>query len=208
MHHSASLHGPWTASTTSPGSCGMPTAGFHPNGTLFVICGNGRALVRANQWDGEWTHLSPLAPPSGWEDPTLYFDGRGNWHIIYHVYALRPFAAHAEIYSGHAFSVDGWSWTFSTVEPFGGSVNFTDGTSQSFATRERPQLLFQDSGRHVPVGFTSAVSSQPIGSMCDTCKERTLVQAVEPLLDFPPRTPPLCLLVVFFRPGCIADAFG
>lgn len=49
------------------------------------------------------------------------------------------------------------------------TVNFTDGTSKTFSTRERPQLLFGDSARHVPVGMTSAVSSQPIGPWCDEC---------------------------------------
>jgi len=171
MHHSPNVTGPWMAATTDPGSCGMPTAAFHPNGTLFVVCGNGHQLVRADHWDGQWTHLAPLHTPPGWEDPTLWFDADAHWHIIYHVYALAPFAAHDERYSGHGFSVDGWNWTFSEVEPFGGVVNFTDGSSQAFATRERPQLLFEDAGRHVPVGLTSAVSSQPIGPMCNSCKQ-------------------------------------
>lgn len=173
MHHSASITGPWTPAKTSPssGHCNMPTAAYHPNGTLFVVCGNGRSLFSAKQWDKEWSLVTPLNCPPGWEDPTLWFDKRGNWHIIYHVYALRPYAAHDERYSGHAFSPDGKTWTFSDVEPFGGVINFTDGTFQAFATRERPQLIFQDPRKQAPVGLTSAVSSQPIGPSCDSCHE-------------------------------------
>ena len=36
--------------------------------------------------------------------PFLWFDRRGNWHIIYHVFCLDPFDAHNECTSGHAFS--------------------------------------------------------------------------------------------------------
>ena len=39
MHHSRTPDGPWIPSKTDPGSCGMPTAAFHPNGTLFMVCG-------------------------------------------------------------------------------------------------------------------------------------------------------------------------
>ena len=46
----------------------------------------------------------------GWEDPSLWFDARGNWHIMYHVYATEPFSKHHELYSGHAYSTDGQCW--------------------------------------------------------------------------------------------------
>ena len=71
MHHSATPDGPWVASRTNPGSCGMPTAAFHPNGTLFVVCGNGQRLSRADQgWQGEWIDVMQLNPPPMWEDPS------------------------------------------------------------------------------------------------------------------------------------------
>jgi len=172
LHHSKSLNGPWVASLTDPGSCGMPTAAFHPNGTLFVVCGNGHQLVSAQHgWRGQWTSILPLQTPPNWEDPTLYFDRRANWHILYHVYALEPFSSGVERYSGHAYSADGLDWTFSTFEPFGGTVLFTDGSHISFATRERPQLVFSDESRTVPAALTSAVSSQPLGPWCDQCKQ-------------------------------------
>lgn len=103
----------------------------------------------------------------------LWFDKRGNWHVIFHVYALEAFKTGIEKYSGHAYSRNGLDWTFSDVEPFGGTVQYTDGTNQSFATRERPQLTFadDDTSRTTPIGMTSSVSSQPLGPWCDQCHE-------------------------------------
>merc|ERR1712137_109856 len=51
MHHAKAPEGPWVPAKTSPGSCGMPSAAFHPNGTLYVVCGNGRSIFRATRWD-------------------------------------------------------------------------------------------------------------------------------------------------------------
>jgi hypothetical protein len=68
MHHAASPDGPWLPASTSPGSCGMPSAAFHPNGTLFVICGNGHAIARVISapsvpvWEAEWSHQVKLMP--------------------------------------------------------------------------------------------------------------------------------------------------
>ena len=38
-------------------------------------------------------------------DPDLWFDARGNWHILYHVYT-KVNDYRTERYSGHAFSAD------------------------------------------------------------------------------------------------------
>ena len=46
--------------------------------------------------------------------------------------------------SGHAFSVDGLAWTWSEVEPYGNAVKRTDGTTDHFATLERPKLVWGD----------------------------------------------------------------
>eukprot|EP00729_Bicosta_minor_P002782 gene2782-29663_t len=67
---------------------------------------------------------------------------------------------HHELYSGHAYSTDGLHWTFSTNDnaPFTGTVLFDDATSKTFATRERPQMIFdasKDPKRTMPIGMTS-----------------------------------------------------
>ena len=73
---------------------------FHPNKTLYVVCGNGhRSVLRGHV---EWQ----LATGNGAqrrkvEDPTLWFDQRGNG-IVYHVWAADPFEKLSEPASGHA----------------------------------------------------------------------------------------------------------
>ena len=67
MLHSPKPEGPWTAAKTNPGTCGMPTAAYHPNGTLFVVCGNGHELVSASKWDSEWNTVTRLSTPPKWE---------------------------------------------------------------------------------------------------------------------------------------------
>jgi hypothetical protein len=46
--------------------------------------------------------------------------------------------------SAHAFSRDGLHWTFSAIEPYGNTVLHTNGSTQHFATMERPKFLFAD----------------------------------------------------------------
>ena len=187
LHHAKSASGPWH-SALGPQDCGMPSAAFHPNGTLYVVCGNGERIVMA---DGNWTSgmwrvvsAANWTRPKYWEDPTLWFDDRGNWHVIFHVYSLQPFSAHGEKYSGHAYSTDGLAWHFSKREPYNGTVDFTDGWmhwSKTFATRERPQLVFQPrapgaQGRGSPIGLVNGVSPQPLGPWCDACEQHACSQ--------------------------------
>ena len=110
MRTARSPYGPWTpSSATAGGSCGMPTAAFHPNGTLYVVCGNGATLHSAPSRDGPWSPLQVRLPQAtDWEDPTLWFDRRGNFHIVNHVYSLAPFSAgEYTVASGHIVSRDG-----------------------------------------------------------------------------------------------------
>merc|ERR1712167_367882 len=61
-------------------------------------------------------------------------------------------------------------------EPFGGEVHFTDGTSTTYSTRERPQVIFAEGDTTTPVGFVGGVSSQPVGPQCNSCKRGTCSQ--------------------------------
>ena len=72
----------------------------------------------------------------------LWFDKKGNFHVVYHVYCLDPFEAHNECNAGHAFSTDGYTWHFGQDEPYSGLVSFSDGTNTTFSTRERPHMIF------------------------------------------------------------------
>jgi hypothetical protein len=98
MEHAKSPNGPWSTAMTHPNHCNNPAPAFHPNGTLFVICNhfqitsnvNWSASPQKTGFQGGWSPLVSIGQPTDdndrhWEDPTLWFDKRGNWHILYHV---------------------------------------------------------------------------------------------------------------------------
>lgn len=83
--------------------------------------------------------------PSGsgaWEDPFLYTDVRGNWHILIHAYNLSDNSR----MSGHYFSRDGVTWHATGLEPYGFHVAMTNGSTMLTSTRERPKLVLDSSG--------------------------------------------------------------
>jgi len=50
-------------------------------------------------------------------------------------------------YAGrHAFSTDGWDWSFSPLPAYNSTVIFTDGSVITFNRRERPHLLINSQG--------------------------------------------------------------
>eukprot|EP00656_Telonema_subtile_P035558 TRINITY_DN39534_c0_g1_i1.p1 TRINITY_DN39534_c0_g1~~TRINITY_DN39534_c0_g1_i1.p1 ORF type:complete len:372 (+),score=51.01 TRINITY_DN39534_c0_g1_i1:204-1319(+) len=184
MHRSASPTGPWIPATVSPTACNNPAPAYHPNGTLYVIC-NHVEITNAVTQAGvivSWTALRKIGSPGpqsrsgNYEDPFLWFDRRGNWHIIYHVFCLDPFDAHNECTSGHAFSEDGLSWVFGADEPFDGTVQFSDRTNTSFSTRERPHFLFRDEAKTTPMAVITGVSSQPVDAACAGCNSHACSQ--------------------------------
>ena len=97
-----------------------------------------------------------------WEDPFVWLDKRGAWHLLSHVYPTNTTSwdQYADIVAGHAFSEDGLNWTFSDVPPYTADVLATDGTMAHYATRERPFLLLDDSdgGGRAPVALYTAVT--------------------------------------------------
>ena len=56
----------------------------------------------------------------------------------------------------HAFSSDGVSWTLSSVNAFCNKVLLINGTTVPLARRERPKLIFDDTG--VPTHLLSSAA--------------------------------------------------
>ena len=87
--------------------------------------------------------------------PFLWVDTRGRWHVINHAYNTSEFGSCGGSHvSTHFFSEDGKTWFFSD-QPYGHTVTYSDGTSHTFATLERPNLLFNAAGQ--PAFLTVAV---------------------------------------------------
>ena len=77
-------------------------------------------------------HSDPILPlhlpeDVGLEDPHLYRDARGGFHALFHAFSLNASTADGD-FGGHAFSEDGWNWTWSGLS-YNNRGTFSDGTS-------------------------------------------------------------------------------
>jgi hypothetical protein len=197
IHVSTSLNGPWEplSQNTLPG-CNNPAPWVHPNGTLFSVCSKHNDLLRADSISGPWTNIAnviPMGGPGGsYEDPFLYTDFRGNFHVLFHVYnTSEPFdqCANSTV-SAHSFSADGLAWHTAAAQPYGTQVTTTTnnglgvggGGVVTVSTRERPKLLFNSDGvpTHLLNGVCSASAWAEVSTPCVNCKynydDYTLVQ--------------------------------
>ena len=46
-----------------------------------------------------------------WEDPFLWFDSRGSWHILAHAYTMETYLENGNKISGHGYSENGVDWS-------------------------------------------------------------------------------------------------
>jgi len=166
-----SLHGPWSRgrqlsihhpvdSWTGPlGLYGRyfsnPAPHFLKNGSILLAYRTDDhkfvervSIAHADNVLGPYKDHTTAAPAvdAFAEDPFLWQDDRGHWHILMH---------NMNAIGAHAFSRDGNTWKTSDIEPYDNVVQFTDGTNVSMGRRERPQLLLDASGR--PVYFSTGV---------------------------------------------------
>lgn len=151
LHVANSPFGPWTPVVDVPQpDCNNPTQWRHGNGTWFLVCNVTQLYTGANV-TGPWRHVTGIAmkgTPGIFEDPFLFIDVRGHWHVLFHTYTLTcdtPRCDPTSI-SGHSFSRDGLTWHSSCVQPYFNTANVTDGTVVTMSTRERPKLLFNAAG--------------------------------------------------------------
>ncbi|PSN74035.1 hypothetical protein BS50DRAFT_605708 [Corynespora cassiicola Philippines] len=109
------------------------------------------------------------------EDPFLWRDKRGNWHILVHW--MVDIAERGEKFprvGGHLFSRElTGNWTWKLQEVYNTTVHFTDGSRTDYLRRERPKLFFSDDGEMTPLYLVNGVQQfnssgsytliQPIG---------------------------------------------
>ena len=138
----------------------------------------------------EWSvhaNISHASVPAGVtpEDPFMFIDRRGNWHIINHAYDVSQLENCASsTLSTHFFSEDGHDWHLLTgVQPYGHTVCFDDGTCHTYATLERPFLHFDQHGQmtHLVLAADLITGDEgcanrtgkhagPNGTACTNCK--------------------------------------
>jgi len=172
FHYATTPAGPWSSSTVSMPypcySCNLtPTPWFHPNGTLFIIfhCDDDAThsqcdltMVQAPSWKGPYSMVnngksiwSVTQSPGHPEDPFLWMDKRGGWHII----------MHNGPHGIHVYSHDGLTWTIANnnTAPYPYTTNIT--TVSGVVTvnrRERPWMLLNSAGN--PTLLVTSVEPQ------------------------------------------------
>ena len=190
-HRSPNPHGPWEPLPSMWPVCNNPAPVWHPNGTLFVACNNGQSnpwpLFASTDGGFTWTKAAEIVVPPTWttirtktapytgvEDPFLYFDARGHWHLLVHRYRFGdgPGIAPSDILvAGHGYSLDGWAWEFSSVPPFDSLIQHHTGPATPYTSLERPKLRIDEiTGQ--PTHLIVAASPAFTTPLCAGCRTR------------------------------------
>jgi hypothetical protein len=173
--YSRSVWGPWTpfGQNVLPG--GAPGAWDEnvvnmapyplPNGTVLLGYRGSNAqhveklgIAMAANWSGPYRSLSPAAPivSASGEDPSLWVDRRGNLHMLFHSFAT---------VGGHVFARNlAGPWTLSDTPPYNSTVTWSNGTTITYAERERPELLLDPATGAPAVLYTAVLLRSQNGS--------------------------------------------
>eukprot|EP00035_Acanthoeca_spectabilis_P030767 m.10833 g.10833 ORF g.10833 m.10833 type:complete len:409 (-) comp4362_c1_seq1:124-1350(-) len=146
-------------------------------------------LVSGAKWTEYGTVNRSTVPPD-WlpEDPDMWVDPHGNWHIINHCYDNHEWEnCSTSVLSSHFFSPDGKTWHFLNppVQPYSHTVQYDDGSSHMFVTMERPNVFLDESGQvtHIHLAADLVTGDEGCGNdpkrqahahfghvPCDNCK--------------------------------------
>lgn len=112
--------------------------------------------------------------PTYLEDPHLWVDEYNHWHIIGHAFDKRQrYNCSNSMVSTHLFSLDGKEWHRSKEEPFGHTIHYTDGTSQVYATLERPYVVLDRQKRPSHIILAAALEHGDEGcAHTEDCKKK------------------------------------
>ncbi|KAH7321327.1 hypothetical protein B0I35DRAFT_408290 [Stachybotrys elegans] len=141
-------------------------------------------IFTSPQWDAEYTHVynaewntTEGGDNALWtEDPFLWRDKRGNWHSLNHWmidYVEHDGRRYPRV-GAHLFArnLEG-PWHFRLHEAYNSTVNFTDGSAETYNRRERPKLFFSSDGEMTPLYLVSGVT--PLN---ETRKSSTFIQPI------------------------------
>ncbi|KAE8446957.1 hypothetical protein EG329_011439 [Mollisiaceae sp. DMI_Dod_QoI] len=162
----------WDADITNPSPFPLFSPSDKTQEMLLVFRGcpyncSGNELISlstASSFLGPYTKLSSPLFPEGNEDPFVWRDKRGNWHMLLHsLEADGGFGSGPKV-GRHAFAeaMEGpWRFDNETLA-FSTEVEFEDGSVKGYFRRERPQLFFSEDGEARPLFLTTGV--QEVGS--------------------------------------------
>jgi len=192
VHRSKSPYGPWEALPSSVG-CNNPAPAFAKNGTLFVLCSSSTVYRGDDVTGGKWDKVISLdLGNTPWrinqsgtyvrvEDPYLWNDANGNWHLFSHRYDYRdgwppnPNQTEPVLVSAHAYSTNMYEWHYNTLpQPFDPWTFSEDGARVNFSTFERPHLVFNEAGipTHSIHGASPVWAQYGDHHPCEVCPAR------------------------------------
>ena len=160
------------------GDCGTNGAPAYHNGTFYCVSQHTTEIVSTPTLGGKWTKLADINVTTSTvnntpyaklmpniEDPYLWIDRRGNFHVINHRYWNETDHCYTSKVSAHTFSPDGKSWHVvePEVEPYSHTVNYDDGSSFTFATLERPNLHFDSEGQLTHINLAADLTTTDAG---------------------------------------------
>ena len=153
-------------------------APIYVNKTFYSTSQFTTEVYVASELQGPWSIFANISHPATLpyhvEDPFMWIDRRGHWHIINHAYNLSEFTdCSASHVSSHFFSEDGKNWHWSD-RPYSHVVQYDDGSEKTFATLERPNLLFNSYGQPtyltVAVDLEASNNCSNVQQCCACCK--------------------------------------
>jgi hypothetical protein len=201
---SGSAAGPYVKAYTNP----LPSnsAPAYYKGAFYVTDQGTTSLQTATSLAGPWTKFCDITRPAlpyTVEDPFLYFDKRGNIHVINHAYstAQKTNCSTSHV-SSHFFAApDGQLWGHSD-QPYGHTVTFDDGTRHSYCTLERPNLFFDADGVLTHAHFAADLVTEDEGCAARGKGERQAAAPTAALAAFRPARLSLTS-PIFSLPGCV-----
>lgn len=168
----------WDADVTNPSAFPLYSSGCkddqEKNTTAAILlayrgcpydCGGAEQinLALASTHAGPYTKIQtdPIFT-QGNEDPFIWRDKRGNFHILTHSLEADGGFGNGPKVGRHAYARDFTGpWTFSEKTlAFDTTVRYDDGAEVVFFRRERPQLLFSTDGEMTPLLLTTGVQER------------------------------------------------
>eukprot|EP00038_Savillea_parva_P004727 m.141424 g.141424 ORF g.141424 m.141424 type:complete len:272 (-) comp11559_c0_seq5:35-850(-) len=168
VHVADTVAGPYKEVGPGPGGHGNPAPVYH-NGTWYATSQDTTEIVTTDKLGNPWRHHADIVPHLHHgiqEDPFMYIDVRGNWHIINHAYDLSEYHdCGRSTLSAHVFSPDGKTWHMlePNVEPYTHTVHYEDGTSHTYTTMERPNAHFNAAGQMTHLNVAADLMTQDAG---------------------------------------------
>ncbi|KAF3045035.1 hypothetical protein E8E12_005196 [Didymella heteroderae] len=180
----STIRGPWSPfeiliNGTNPAPAPLWTPENPTSETVLVA--EDLKIFTALNYNGTYTQIFTVPwntsdySPTWAEDPFVWRDKRGHWHALAHW--MIDITERSQKYprvGAHMFARNlTGSWTFKLQEAFNSTVNFTDGSVETFNRRERPKLFFSDDGDLTPLYMVNGV--QRMGT---TTESYTLIQPI------------------------------